>query len=178
MRKLEATGWLIPRFITVFATALLLPSALLLTISEGAEAKQLFPALKGLNKVKVDVHVSGDVKEQLLHAGAPNFVVGGELGGLAESKLKEAGISTGGLSEALPRLNITADTDMSTDEMVVTLACLEPVTLVRDPSIKFETKVWSKSGHPTADEAKELKVVLADLLDQFIADRLAANETK
>src|SRR5439155_347899 len=133
---------------------------------------------KGLNKVKVDVSVSEDVRVQLIHAGAPNFVVGSELLHQADSKLHEAGMSTGASSEEGPKLKITADVDMSTDEFTVTIACYEPVSLLRDPSIKFETKVWSKLGHPQTDEAKGLKAVLDDLLDQFIADRAEANPAK
>lgn len=147
-------------------------------VGSPADAKTPYPALKGVTKCRVDVSVSKDVKIELFEAGAPNLVVGSELLHLAETKLREAGISPMAMSEDGPKVQITADVDMSNDEFTVTVSYYDWVTLVRDPSVKFETRVWSKKGHPAADEAKELKATVADLLDQFIADKLAANPAK
>jgi len=146
--------------------------------SQYACAKRPYPTLKGLNKLKLDVSVSEDVRVQLIHAGAPNLIVGSDLRHEAETKLKEAGISIEGGSADISKLAITAGVDMSTDEFALTVACYEPVSLLRDPSTKFETKVWSKSGHPQTDEFSGLKTVLDDLIDQFIADRAEANPAK
>ncbi len=143
-----------------------------------AAAKNPYPFFKGVDKVKVKVSVSEDVKHQMSRIGAPNFIVGEELLHLAETKLRESGISPSGGSEEGPKLVAVSDVDMSNDEFTVTLNYYDSVALTRDPSIKFETLLWSRKGHPQEDEATGLKATLTDLLDQFIAERDGSNQPK
>ncbi len=143
-----------------------------------ASAKNPYPFFKGVDKVKLKVSVSHDVTHQMERIGAPNFVVGEELKALTEKKLRDSGISTSGGSEEGPKLVVVSDVDMSNDEFTVTLSYYDSVSLTRDSSIKFETLLWTRKGHPQEDEATGLKATLTDLLDQFIAERIEADKVK
>ncbi|MBX9690132.1 MAG: hypothetical protein K2X27_25700 [Candidatus Obscuribacterales bacterium] len=142
-----------------------------------AYAKRAFPALKGLAKARVKVTVSEDVKYQMHAIGAGNFIVGGELHKLVESKLKDVGISTGGDADG-PSFNLQVDIDMSNDEFEIVGTYSDFVSLVRDPSQKFETTLWSKTVHPSTDDTKGLKDGVTALMDAFDVDRMAANAEK
>src|SRR5260221_192416 len=65
----------------------------------------VYAPLKGLRKLKVEVKVSRDVKNELEHIGAPAPLLSEELSHLVEKKLKDSGIDNGG-SEKGPMLRV------------------------------------------------------------------------
>jgi hypothetical protein len=145
---------------------------LMLSFGGAALAKRPYPALKGLDKVRISSTVSLGVTNQLFRNKAPTLDLSGQLKHLAETKLHEVGVSTANAPEQGPKLSIAVDTDMATDELAVTLTYSDWVSLVRDPAVRFETPLWSRTGHPKTDEASSIKEALDDLLDRFIADRM------
>jgi hypothetical protein len=70
---------------------------------------------------------------------------------------------------------IGVDTDITTGSLTIVVNLEEPVTLVRPPSTKMTLNTWSVAQHPGSTEMGPIKDTVADLLDRFDADYLAAN---
>lgn len=143
-----------------------------------ALAKRPYPFLKSVDKVKVSVSVSEDVKRQLRMNGAGGGgAIEGELKHLTVSKLQNAGISNSGSSDA-PELEVSAFTDYATDEFTITLSYSDTVALVRDNGTSFPVTLWTRTGHPSADQTKDMQDALSILVDEFIADRYESSPKK
>jgi hypothetical protein len=137
-------------------------------------ATPAYAPLKGLKKLKLEVKVTRDVKNELAHIGAPSPFVDEGLSTVAKEKLKEAGIEFEG-SDNGPVLHVLVDTDLSTDEFTVTVRLSDKISLVRQPAAQFSCNLWQASGHPSSDESGPLKEALRGILDKFIGDYLEAN---
>ncbi len=152
--------------------------AFVLSTSNTAMAKRPYPFLKSVDKVKFSVSVSADVKRQLRMMGAGGGgAIEGELKHLAATKLQNAGISPSGSSDA-PELEVTAFTDFATDEFTITLSFSDTVSLVRESGTTFPITLWTRTGHPAADQTKDMQDALSLLVDEFIADRYESNPKK
>lgn len=150
---------------------------LIMSASAMATAKRAYPYLKMVDKVKVAVSVSEDVRRQLRMNGVGDPAVEGELKHLAEAKLRDAGISTSG-SKDMPEVEINVFTDYATDEFTISVSFSDTVALVRDSGTTFQQTLWTRTGHPAADQVSDLKNCLNLLLDEFIADRYESNSRK
>jgi hypothetical protein len=134
-------------------------------------------ALRGLKAVKVEVVTSEDVKRDLHFNGTDVAKLHGDLEKIAKDKLKLAGAAAESGDKGEPVLAIVLDNDLTTNEFDVTLRLTDQVSLVRDPNLRFNTTIWSKTGHPLANAGPQIERAFGDLSDQFMADYLSVNES-
>jgi hypothetical protein len=170
--------------------ALLLVAAMLLPAHPATMpgAKAQAPALPsptvslaGLKSVNACILVSSDARQGLKTAGEHPTAVQEALEVLARQKLELVGLAVqsiirdrqAGLTGST--LTIGVDTDITTGSLTIVVNLEEPVTLVRPPNTRMTLTTWSAVQHPGSTEMGSVKDTVADILDRFAADYLAAN---
>lgn len=138
-------------------------------------------ALAGLKGVNVRILVSSDARQGLKTAGEHAAAVEEALEAIARRKLELVGVAL----ESVARdrqpgaegsaLTIAVDTDITTGSFMVVVNLEESVALVRPPYTKMTLTTWSAVQHPGSNQMDAIKDTVADILDRFDADYLAAN---